>query len=171
MIAKRLVALLSAILLLSSYAVAGEANPDSRAAIERLKSLVGTWQSVTKGATAAPQSVTYSMTGGGNVLVEDMRDPNGVGGMMTAYHLDKDTLVLTHFCGAGNQPRMRITSADERHITFAMFDITNLSDPQAYHSTSLEIVFRGRDRVDLVYGGKAAGKDTTQVFELTRKAK
>lgn len=29
--------------------------------------------------------------------------------MFTAYHLDVGKLVMTHFCEAGNQPRMRIT--------------------------------------------------------------
>jgi hypothetical protein len=91
--------------------------------------------------------------------------------MMTAYHLDQDRLVLTHFCGAGNQPRMRLTSADDHHVRFDMYDITNLADPQSYHSTSLDVVFVGKDRVDLVYGGKAAGKETSQTFQLTRAAR
>jgi hypothetical protein len=49
-------------------------------------------------------------------------------------------LVLTHFCGAGNQPRMRATRIDDggRQVAFEMYDITNLSDPQAYHTTSLD---------------------------------
>lgn len=41
-----------------------------------------------------------------------------MGHMLMAYHLDKGTLVMTHFCGAGNQPRMRIKSVDAgRRIT------------------------------------------------------
>jgi hypothetical protein len=140
------------------------ASPDSRAALERLKTLVGRWESTVKGSSSGPGTVTYSLTGGGSVLVEN------AGGMMTAYHLDKNQLVLTHFCGAGNQPRMRIKAADDRHIAFEMYDITNLADPQAYHSTNLDVVFLGADRVDLAYGGTRGGTATTQVFQLTRKS-
>jgi hypothetical protein len=165
---RRTVVVLTTVLL-TAAAGSGQQNPDARAAMERLKGLVGTWESVVKGG-GAPQRMTYFLTGGGSVLVEDQRNANGVGGMMTAYHLDKNQLVLTHFCGAGNQPRMRLTSADERHVRFDMYDITNLADPQAYHSTSLDVIFAGKDRVDLVYGGQRAGTATSQTFQLTRAA-
>ena len=137
---------------------------DSRAAMERLKTLVGKWESRVKGSSGGPSSVTYTLTSRGSVLIED------AGGMMTAYHMDKDQLVLTHFCGAGNQPRMRIKAADANHIYFEMYDITNLANPQAYHSTTLDVVFLGNDRVDLVYGGISAGQPSAQTFQLTRKA-
>jgi hypothetical protein len=165
-----LVALLAMTSLLVPSVGSGQQSPDSRAAIERLKTLVGRWESTEKGKAPRGQTVTYSLTGGGSVLVEDARSASGVGGMMTTYHMDKNQLVLTHFCGAGNQPRMRIKAADERHIAFEMYDITNLADPQAYYSTSLDVVFLGPDRVDLAYGGTQGGRATTQVFQLTRKA-
>jgi hypothetical protein len=149
--------------LCASLLRAQQQAPDSRAAMERLKTLVGTWESTVTGRSGG-QSVTYTLTGGGSVLIEN------AGGMMTAYHLDKDQLVLTHFCGAGNQPRMRIKAADAKHIYFEMYDITNLANPQAYHSTTLDVVFLGNDRVDLVYGGISAGQRSAQTFQLTRKA-
>lgn len=138
---------------------------DSRAAMERLKSLAGKWEARDKDrAGGRSSSVTYMMTGRGTVLVED------AGGMMTNYHVDKDQLVLTHYCGAGNQPRMRIKTADANHIYFEMYDITNLASPQAYHSTSLDVKFLGNDRVDLVYGGITDGRPSSQTFQLTRTA-
>ena len=145
-------------------ALAGAQHPlvDSRAAMERLKTLVGKWESREAGRSAG-QPFTYTMTGRGSVLIEDG------GGMMTAYHLDGSQLVLTHFCGAGNQPRMRVKTADANHIYFEMYDITNLANPQAYHSTTLDVVFVGNDRVDLVYGGTTAGTTSAQTFHLTRK--
>jgi hypothetical protein len=145
---------------------------DSRGAFERLKGLVGTWNSTEKGNPARADVVTYTMTGRGTVLVEQFESSTPVmGHMLTAYHLDINRLVLTHFCGAGNQPRMRITSFDDggRHITFDMYDITNLADPQAFHSTRLEVVFLSSDRVDLVYHSAYAEEETTQTFQLSRK--
>ena len=138
---------------------------DSRAAMDRLKTLIGSWESSEKGRSGPPSRFTYRLTGRDSVLIEDG------GGMMSAYHLDKDELVMTHFCGAGNQPRMRIKSADARHISFEMYDITNLANPQAYYTNSLDVVFHGNDRVDLVYGGTTAGRASAQTFQLTRTGK
>jgi hypothetical protein len=133
---------------------------DAREGFERLKQLVGTWSVTVDGRTS---TAIYKLTGGGRVLVEDM------GGMMTTYYLDGDKLVLTHFCGAGNQPRMRLQKMDDRQISFQMFDITNLANPKAYHSTHLDVVFVSEDRVDLAYGGITDGRVSTQVFQMTRK--
>ena len=46
-----------------------------------------------------------------------------------------------------------------------------MSSPEAYHTNSLDVVFLGNDRVDLVYGGTTAGRASAQTFQLTRKAK
>jgi hypothetical protein len=174
MIMKRGVLLVAAFLLASPMMVAGAGDVDSRAAFERLKRLVGTWDATEKSNPRFNDAVTYSMTGGGNVLMEHFQSPtSAMGHMLTAYHLDVDRLVLTHFCGAGNQPRMRVKAFDDggRHIAFEIYDITNLADPQAYHSTSVDVVFMSDDRVDLVYRGTGKGKETTQVFQLSRRAR
>jgi hypothetical protein len=161
---RRLILLVAALFVSFTVPGAGEEMPDSRAAMERLKTLVGNWEMIEKGRSGRPHPATYALTGRGSVLIED------AGGMMTAYHLDHDQLVLTHFCGAGNQPRMRIKAADQHHIYFEMYDITNLASPQAYHSTSLDVVFVSEERIELVYGGTSDGHDSAQTFQLTRQA-
>jgi hypothetical protein len=137
---------------------------DSSAAFARLKTLAGTWDVREKG-TDRPSTFLYEMTGRGSVLIEN------AGGMMTAYHLDKGTLVLTHFCGAGNQPRMRVKAVDNdgRHIRFEMYDITNLASPQSYYSNTLDVTFYGDDRVELTYGGTTNGVTSSQTFLLSRR--
>ena len=43
--------------------------------------------------------------------------------MATLYHLDGDQLMLTHYCSAGNQPRMRAaTVSTEGVIEFHLLD-------------------------------------------------
>jgi hypothetical protein len=170
----RVLAHAAVVMLMSSspIAIAGQQAIDSRAAFERLKTLVGTWDATEKGNPKFADAVTYSMTGRGSVLMEHFQAPaSRMGHMLTAYHLDGDRLVLTHFCGAGNQPRMALKAFDEggRHVAFEMYDITNLTDPGAYHSTNVEVTFQTDDRVDVVYRGKGAGGETTQVFQLVRK--
>ena len=140
-----------------------EDRSPSEMALERLKGLAGTWDAVEKG-TSRKFTAEYTITGGGVVM-------EVLGGMATAYHLDKGTLVLTHFCGAGNQPRMRVKTIENggRRIAFAMYDITNLKSPEAYRSTSLVVQFHDDGTIELAYGGWSAGRSSTQTFQLLRR--
>lgn len=134
-------------------------------AFDRLKRLAGTWQAFDKRASRKLNAV-YTITGGGNVIMEDLD------GMATVYYLDNGTLKLTHYCGAGNQPRMRVKSIDNggRRIVFEMFDITNLKSPDAYRSTSLEVQFLDDGTVELTYGGwSAASGSSSQTVQLQRR--
>jgi hypothetical protein len=157
--------LLAVLLILSSHATGftQEKSP-SDLAFERLKGLLGTWEATEKG-TSRKFTAKYTMTGGGNVLLEVL------GGMTTAYHLDKGRLVLTHFCGAGNQPRMRVKTIENggRRVMFEMYDITNLKSPDAYRSTSLDVTFHDDGTIDLAYGGMSGGESSTQTFQLLRR--
>ena len=148
---------------------------DTMDAFTRLKTLVGTWEVTERDNPNTRELATYEITGR-NVLTEDLRAAAGsanhtMGHMFTTYHMDKDRLVLTHYCGAGNQPRMRLRSVEEggNRLSFEMYDITNLLDPKAYHSTAVDVVFLADDRVDLVYTGRAGDKTVTQVFQLQRQ--
>jgi hypothetical protein len=148
---------------LSRVATAEQSPSDI--AFERLKSLVGTWETVEKGSKR-PGVATYTLTGGGKVLLEVMG-----GGMATAYHLDKGTLVLTHFCGAGNQPRMRVKTIenDGRHIVFEMYDITNHPNPDSYYSSALDVRFVEDGTVELAYRGMTGARESTQTFQLVKR--
>ena len=54
--------------------------------------------------------------------------------MVTMFYLDGDRLLMTHFCGAGNQPRMQAsTSPDGKSVAFDFLDATNLATPQTGH--------------------------------------
>jgi hypothetical protein len=143
-----------------------EEKSPSDLAFERLKGLLGTWEATEKG-TSRKFTAEYTVTGGGSVVLEVLS------GMTTAYHLDKGTLVLTHYCGAGNQPRMRVKTIENggRHIAFEMYDITNLKAPDAYRSTSLDVRFHDDGTIELAYGGWSAGKSSTQTFQLRRTGK
>ena len=147
-----------------SRAGASEKSP-ADAAFERLKTLVGTWETIEQSAQR-PGTATYTLTGGGKVLIEMM------GGMATAYHLDKGTLMMTHYCGAGNQPRMRAKTikSDGRQIAFEMYDITNHLDAASYYSSALDVRFADDGTVELAYRGMTAGSESTQTFKLKRRS-
>jgi len=156
----------------------GQQAANSAEAFAKLKGLLGSWDVTERDRPSTKEIATYKLTGGGSVLTEDLRAPDGsanaMGHMYTTYHMDKGQLVMTHFCGAGNQPRMRIKSVEDggRRIAFEMYDITNLATPESFHSNAVEVVFHSEDRVDLVYRGTRGpvpGAKSEQVFQLTRR--
>lgn len=135
-------------------------------AFARLKTLVGTWD--VEGAGNG-RYVEYSLSGGGETLVEEFK---GEPTMATFYHMDGKKLMLTHYCNAGNQPRMTAAGYDQTRglLSFRFLDVTNLKAPTAYHTHDLEIRFLTEDRVELTFIGRKDGKSSQSVLRLTRRA-
>jgi hypothetical protein len=109
------------------------------AAFAKLKTLVGTWEAETERGKAVS---TYELVANGTALVEHVSVP-GDNEMLTVYHLDGDHLVLTHYCSAGNQPRMQAKAYDPAAGQL-VFDFTgggNLSDHNAGHMHSAVVKF------------------------------
>jgi hypothetical protein len=153
---------LAAVLALSNTAIAeSQQATGGKAGFERLKRLAGSWSMSGVGSRGV---TTYRVTDGGKTLIQDEA------GQLTVFKLDGDKLTLVHYCARGNQPRMRLQTLDTSKITFTMYDITNLSHPQAYHTTGMELVFLSDDRVDLIYRATSAGQPSTQVVRLTRNS-
>ncbi len=126
---------LIATLLLAAVAVHA-AGPKSEsatdaAAFARLKTLVGEWEADTRMGKA---HLSYEVIAGGTALVEKETGEK-MPAMLTVYHLDGERLVLTHYCMAGNQPRMQAKAfnAESGEVQFQFLDATNLSSPGAGH--------------------------------------
>jgi hypothetical protein len=118
---------------------------DAIAAFERMKSLAGEWTADTSYGKAR---LTYEVIAGGASVVERERAER-LPEMMTVYHLDGKRLLLTHFCIAGNQPRMVATEFDEptRELRFRFLDATNLKSAGAGHMRDVNIRFLDGDHL------------------------
>lgn len=98
-----------ALLLLSSAAFA---QSDPQKAFDQLKTLTGSWQGTV--TTTPPQAevqgkhvqVTLRATSMGNALLHEMKVEGRPDDPITMIYLDGDRLLLTHYCDAGNRPRM-----------------------------------------------------------------
>ena len=141
------------------------AEVDGPALFERLKGLVGEWQGQWEPGSV-PTTVSYALTGNGSVVVEDY--VVGETTMATLYHLDGDDLMLTHYCSAGNQPRMRVSSVsgDRRRIEFDAIDVTNLTS--GGYSRKLVVSMLEADRIALTYTGSRTGKSSGVELERVR---
>lgn len=151
--------ILLSVLLVCAIA-AGASSPeasevDAKAAFARLKALAGTWQAETPKGKA---NVRYELIAGGSVLVEHDNMP-GEDEMITAYHLDGDKLVLTHYCMAGNQPHMVADRFDSQtgELNFAFAGASNLNPGAGHmHSARFRLISANRfdSAWDFVEGGK-----------------
>jgi hypothetical protein len=114
------------VLLLSTLAFAVS---DGSKAFDQLKSLAGSWSAKTPDGHTI--EVSNRLTSGGSVLMSEI---TGHEAMITMFHLDGGRLLMTHYCAAGNQPRMVGTlSPDGKTITFNFLDATNLLPSQGGH--------------------------------------
>jgi hypothetical protein len=168
--------LIGAARIMGGQGLAQEATSDVKdplaSAFDKLKSLVGEWEAAT--ATAeAPRGqviVRYRLTGGGSALTETIL-PGSTIEMLSVYHRDGAQLLLTHYCCAGNQPRMRARlGPNPDEIVFEFAGGTNLNAEKDGHIHGGRLRFEGADRVhaewDYYVGGKPADK---HVFDLIRK--
>jgi hypothetical protein len=112
-------------------------NVAGPAAYARLKTLVGEWDAET---AMGKVHVSYELIAGGTSLVE-RESGEKMPEMMTVYYLDGDRLLLTHYCMAGNQPRMqaRAFNPETGEVEFQFLDATNLTSPAAGHMHSAKI--------------------------------
>jgi hypothetical protein len=69
--------------------------------------------------------------------------------MLTVYHVDGKRLMLTHYCMAGNQPRMVAgpLNAQTGEIEFHFLDATNLASPDAGHMRNAKLQLIDRDHL------------------------
>ena len=131
-------------LLLTGAMLAGsapaDASNDAAAGFARLKALAGEWEATIDGKKI---HLTYEVIAGGNSVVEHEFPPN-MPEMLTVYYLDGSRILLTHYCGAGNQPRMEAKTFDAQtgELRFQFLDITNLASTNAgyMHNATLHLV-------------------------------
>src|SRR5262245_41826883 len=118
------------VLTLLLYAAGAEPSP-----MESLKPLAGHWKATT--ASGKSMLVDYRLISNDTALIEayNAGSPRET---MTVFHADGGSLMATHYCAQGNQPRLRLVP-NARGLVFAFFDATNLPDPSASHLVRLEL--------------------------------
>jgi hypothetical protein len=128
MIKKKFLGLVSAVLV-ALVTTSALADPQGATAFEKLKRLEGSWSGKTSDGKAV--QVSNRVTAGGSALMSEIM---GHEEMVSMFHMDGDRLLMTHYCAAGNQPRMVATlSSDGQTITFDFLDATNLLPSQEGH--------------------------------------
>lgn len=153
----RLITALFAILALATPLVAQAPRP-AATAFERLKAMEGEWIDVTgafgtKGAVVA----VYKVTGSGNTVIESF--PVGTPHeMTTVYHRDGSSVVLTHYCSGGTQPRMRAKEVKGNVIEFDFEGGSNIEPAKTSHMHSVKWEFISADEAKADWQNWSEGK-------------
>ena len=132
------------------------------------ESLVGTWEAA--GQQGKTLTNTIRLVSNGTALEETSQGEEH-DQMVTLYTADGNRLAMTHYCAAGNQPRMEspAVTGDQKEFDFSLTGITNLANPNAGHMRHLLIQIADQDHFTEKWTWRENGKDRTHTIHFTRK--
>lgn len=156
---------IAAVIFVALIASAASAQSDAQKAFTRLKALTGSWEG--KSSDGKPLQVSFRETAGGSALMSEIQGDHG---MISMINMDgPNKLLMTHYCAAGNEPRMQASiSPDGKTVTFTFFDGTNIA-PGAGHMQSLVLTLLDDSHHTEDWTFVDHGKDMKRFFDLHRK--
>ena len=143
--------------------------------MSKLTALEGEWIMLDEnGKETGVVGASFRLTSGGSAVMERMfpDSPDGHE-MVNMYHADGERVLMTHYCAAGNQPRMEVRgTGDENRLELQFDSITNLSSSQDHYMHHAEYILHGEDRLTTHWYSKKDGRITEEsptTFELKRR--
>ena len=141
------------------------APSDAQKSFTQLKTLAGTWKASVTTFPPQPQmgdgaigQVSLRITSRGNAIVHEMKeagkpdDPVKYDHPVTMFYLDEDRLLLTHYCDAGNRPRMVArTSPDGKTVEFDFLDVAGGTQFGHMHHAVFTIIDANHHLEDWTY--------------------
>lgn len=114
---------------------------------EKMKSLAGSWKGTVTNTPKVPQmdgkdvSVDLRVSSSGNALIH-LLSMNGLpDNPLTVFYTEADRLMLTHYCDAGNRPRMGgKISADGKTLEYDFLDLSGGNKTGHMHRTAFTII-------------------------------
>ncbi len=142
----------------------------ARAAFERFKALQGTWRGVSTRGWA--EDVTFRVIAAGSAVVETSFDAHPGETMLTLFAMDGERLRLTHYCVAGNQPRLEAATFEDggKTVGFVYVDGGNLPSRDRGHMDRAVFHFEDADHATTRWTWHQDGTDRwMEEIRLTRK--
>jgi hypothetical protein len=146
---------------------------ESQISFDKMKSLAGIWEGKLTTTPPAPEvqgkiaQVTLRVTSSGNAVMHEITIPGREDNPITMFYLDGDRLTLTHYCDAGNRPRMTgKLAADGKTLDFTFLDISGEMKYHMHHST-ITAIDANRHTEDWTF--MVGDKPVIAHFDLTRK--
>jgi hypothetical protein len=148
---------------------------DAEKSFDKLKTLAGSWEG--RVSTIPPKAeiegkamqVSLRVTSMGNALMHEMTGTGRPDDPITMLYLDGDRLLLTHYCDAGNRPRMvgKILP-DGKTVEFDFLDVAGSTQYGHMHHAVFTAIDANHHIEDWTYM-EPGDKPVHAHFELTRK--
>jgi len=123
------------------------APSEAQKSFATIKTLAGSWEGHL--STVPPQAdvegkyalVSLRVTSMGNALMHEIRIEGRMDDPITMLYLDGDRLLLTHYCDAGNRPRMVAkVSPDGQTVAFDFLDVVGSTRYGNMHDAAFTII-------------------------------
>jgi hypothetical protein len=138
---------------------------EGQRSFDKMKTFAGTWQGqvttnppLTDMDMNKPVQVSLRVTSRGNAVVHEMKeagspdDPARYDHPVTMLYLDSDRLLLTHYCDAGNRPRMvGKVSADGKTVEFDFLDVAGSTQYGHMHHAVFTLIDANHHSEDWTY--------------------
>lgn len=155
----------------SKVKVVSAATAEQRATtLDQVKALEGTW--VGKDEKGVEQVMAIFSVGSAGTSVREIMFPGTPHEMTNMYHMDGGTLVMTHYCAAGNQPRLRSLKSAPGRIEMVADSVTNFTTANEYYMGRLTLVMPDKDTLVEEWASIKDGKEQVEhmpKFEWKRK--
>ena len=157
-------------LFLLAVSAAAFAQSDAKASpaeksFDTMKALAGVWVGPAtvdppqpEMSSDKPTQVSFRVTSRGHALVHEMSeagaadDPSRYDHTVTMLYLDADRLLLTHYCDAGNRPRMAgKLSPDGKKVEFDFLDVAGGTQYGHMHHAVFTIIDANHHIEDWTY--------------------
>src|ERR1700678_1999025 len=104
---------------LLAVSTAAFAQSEAQKSFNQIKTLAGSWEGHVTTIPPAPDTegkavqLSLRVTSMGNAVVHEMTGAGRPDDPITMLYVDGDRLLLTHYCDAGNRPRMVARTASD----------------------------------------------------------
>ena len=117
------------------------AQSDAQKSFDKLKTLSGVWEGkvttdmkIPEPLEKIPMQIVLRTTSRGNALMHEMSSTGSPDDPITMFYLDEDRVLLTHYCDAGNRPRMAgKLSPDGKTLEFTLLDVAGSNLQEHMH--------------------------------------
>jgi hypothetical protein len=148
--------------------VAAASGAQQAVLLDQVKKLEGEWQGVDEHGNK--QTVTIFKVSSNGSVVREIMMPGTEHEMTNIYHMDGPSLILTHYCAMGNQPRMRAQPGDGHTLDFKTDSVTNWTSPSQLYMGEMSLEIKDPTHIiehwSHIKDGKTQGHTS---MELTRK--
>lgn len=134
------------------------AAPLTAKAFDQLKTLAGSWVGRLSTFPSDPRvdgnfaQFSLRVTSLGNAFVHEMSISGRADHPLTMFYRDADRMLLTHYCDAGNRPRMVATpSADGKTIDFEFLDLAGGNEYGHMHHATFTFIDENHHTEDWTY--------------------